>query len=80
MQDNGFENDEDKYHVIERKNLIQLLKLSVKNFIDHALSITSGLDEEDPTLYQFFVVIEKVKYYNNFFINLLIELINKCIN
>ena len=60
MHDDGFVYTEDRYDAIERKNLIQLLKLSVKYFIDHALSLSSGLEEEDPSLYQFFVVIEKV--------------------
>lgn len=62
MQSNGTDNEIEKYHLIERKNLIQLLKLSIKNFIDFALSLTSGLEEEEPNLYQLFVVLEKVHF------------------
>ena len=51
----------EKYHVIERKNLIHLLKLSVKNLIDYALSLNSSIEEEVSTLYQLFVILEKVR-------------------
>eukprot|EP00116_Pleurobrachia_bachei_P015036 sb/3475298/ len=49
-----------KYHEIERDNLIQLLKLCIKSFIDYALSLNSSLEEEHSTLYQLFVVLEKI--------------------
>jgi len=52
--------DADKYYIIEQKNLVQLLKLSIKNFIDFALSLTSGLEEEEGNLYQLFVVLEQI--------------------
>ena len=51
----------EKYHEIERDNLIQLLKLCIKSFIDFALSLNSSLEEEHTTLYQLFVILEKVK-------------------
>lgn len=60
MQDSADESDAEKYYIVEQKNLIQLLKLSIKNFIDFALSLTSGLEEEEGTLYQLFVVLEQV--------------------
>ena len=50
----------EKVHRIERNNLIHLLKLSVKNLIDYALSLNCGLEEEEAPLYQLFVVLEKV--------------------
>ena len=55
--------DADKYYIIEQKNLVQLLKLSIKNFIDFALSLTSGLEEEEGNLYQLFVVLEQVWWF-----------------
>ena len=60
MQDNVNGSDIEKFYVIEQKNLLQLLKLSIKNFIDFALSLTSGLEEEEGSLYQLFVVLEQV--------------------
>ena len=60
FMDNAPGSDVDKYHLIERKNHIHLLKLSIKNFIDFALSLSSGLDEEEASLYQLFVVLEQV--------------------
>ena len=60
MQENVNGSDIEKYYVIEQKNLLQLLKLSIKNFIDFALSLTSGLEEEEGSLYQLFVVLEQV--------------------
>ena len=60
MENHDSSSDADKYHLIEQKNLIHLLKLSIKNFIDYALSLSSCLEEEDGSLYQLFVVIEKV--------------------
>ncbi|KAL5261966.1 hypothetical protein ACHWQZ_G007613 [Mnemiopsis leidyi] len=60
MVENVNGSDIEKYYVIEQKNLLQLLKLSIKNFIDFALSLTSGLEEEEGSLYQLFVVLEQV--------------------
>ena len=60
--DNVIGSDVEKYHLIERKNLIHLLKLSIKNLIDFALSLSSSLEEEEPSLYQLFVVVEQVRY------------------
>jgi hypothetical protein len=73
MQHNVYGSDLDKYFIIEQKNLIQLLKLSIKNFIDFALSLTSGLEEEEGSLYQLFVVLEQVL--RNFIGSLTLEFI-----
>lgn len=44
--------------VVERSNLLSMMKLSIKVLIQSSLSLGRTLDSEYPPLQQFFVVLE----------------------